>query len=159
MENEKIVEEKNVEKKPKNSPISYVIGILILAAVAYAYFCTDMIRTRPVSQEGSQFVGTYEYEPSYFIASDGEKVYYYGDVNGVPIDCALILKEDGTGSFREFNDNLDETESLIWKEVNGTVEICRTWSDDEDDPLVLTKENNYYVTENSHYSGKWFKVS
>ena len=151
MENEKIVEEKNVEKKPKHSPIPYVIAILILAAIAYAYFCTDIIRTRPVSQEGSQFVGTYERELSSYPN--------YTDLNNVPIQCTLILEEDGTGSFREYNDNgIDGTASVTWKEVNGTAEIVfNLHAIGDDDPKVLTKKNDYY-TINYLPKAKWFKT-
>ena len=118
MENEKIVEEKNVEKKPKNSPISYVIAILILAAVAYAYYCTI---PKAVPQEGSQFIGTYEYEP----ASDGS--YPFIDLNGNPRHIILILNEDGTGHFihkcEADSDEEDQNESIVWREKDGGAAI------------------------------------
>ena len=110
MENEKIVEEKNVEKKPKNSPISYVIAILIIAAVAYAYYCTI---PKAVPQEGSQFIGTYEYEPN----SDGFDMFM--DLDGNLYRTILILNEDGTGSWN--HDNLNE--SIVWKEEDGGAAI------------------------------------
>ena len=150
MENEKIVEEKNVEKKPKNSPISYVIAILILAAVAYAYFCTDMIRMRPLSQEGSAFIGTYEYQVK---QSPWDGSYSLADENNNPFHFILTLNEDGTGSWNHgsVEDNT-ENDSLVWREEDGIVAICISGYDD--DFNFYTNKNGNLVLKGRDSSGK-----
>ena len=132
MENEKIVEEKNVEKKPKNSPISYVIAILIIAAVAYAYYCTI---PKAVPQEGSQFIGTYEYEPN------SDSFSRFMDLDGNLYRTILILNEDGTGSFI----HADLNESTVWKEKDGGAAIYYPESGSSAGDFFHTNENGNFV--------------
>ena len=154
MENEKIVEEKNVEKKPKNSPISYVIAILILAAVAYVYFCTDMIRMRPLSQEGSAFIGTYEYQVK---QSPWDGSYSLADENNNPFHFILTLNEDGTGSWNhgvEANpeDPFTSNDSLVWREENGVAALyIRGYNYDL---VFYTNKNGNLVVNKRDSSGK-----
>ena len=154
MENEKIVEEKNVEKKPKNSPISYVIGILILAAVAYVYFCTDMIRMRPLSQEGSAFIGTYEYQVK---QSPWDGTYSIADENNNPYYFILTLNEDGTANWNhglEGDDN-PTNESMTWREEDGIAVIHYPLESEREGAFVFyTNKNGNLVLNRRDSSGK-----
>ena len=71
---------------------------------------------RPLSQEGSAFIGTYEYQVK---QSPWDGTYSIADENNNPYYFILTLNEDGTGSWN--HDNLNE--SIVWKEEDGGAAI------------------------------------
>ena len=75
MENEKIVEEKNVEKKPKRK-IGVIDIIFIILGIAVSGIIIEQYNaTKPTPQTGSQYVGVYKYVEDLDLDKDYEEDY------------------------------------------------------------------------------------
>ena len=80
MENEKIVEEKNVEKKPKRKigVIDIIFIVIGIAISGYAVYSIE--KSKPAPQTGSQYVGVYKYADDLDLDKDYEEDYEGFDI-------------------------------------------------------------------------------
>ena len=129
MENEKIVEEKNVEKKPKKKMDGVTIFLIIIAlaaiiGIAYLYFYTDILtpyENQRKDMTGSSYIGEYVLDTD----PDPEKSGFADVIDGkeVPQNQTLYLKADGTCYVIDHNDNDFNMGTRLWEETEDGFRI------------------------------------
>ena len=126
MENEKIVEEKNVEKKPKKKIDGITIFLIIVAlaaiiGIAYLYFYTDILTPyesyQLTDKTGSSYVGEY--------VLDSDFDYNLGQPEGAELidgewvadNQTLYLNADGTCYVIDHNNGDSKGRINAWEET------------------------------------------
>ena len=126
MENEKIVEEKNVEKKPKKKIDGITIFLIIVAlaaiiGIAYLYFYTDILTPyesyQLTDKTGSSYVGEYvldvDIDPNDGLPVGAELI----DGEWVADNQTLYLNADGTCYVIDHNNGDSKGRINAWEET------------------------------------------